>query len=403
MYVSTASRVPARNAGVLAYVTEEVLLRSPDGSYWSAIPACGPQLEDIRSQFESVSLVCRVRDANAEKPLGLVAIPDGVSVVALPFYKGVGAFIRALPALLRAIWRASGLVSISLLRLPGAIGSIYGLCSMVRGRKFATQLIGDPDDVLGSEGFRFHERLFRLPAVLLTRFLCRHAVACAYVTNRKLQQRYPPRQGVPTAGFSDVILELTDFQEESRSRAGDPVRLVFCGSLAVGYKGLDVLLDALARLVAEGRRVTLDVIGEGILRRRYEHLAAIRNVEQVVRFHGQIARSRVVEIYRRSDIFVMPSLTEGLPRAMIEAMAQGLPCVGSAVGGIPELLDDDVMVPPGNSAALAARLGKIIDDKSFFAAQGRQNLERARAYGVGEISLVRSKFWADVSAVALSS
>lgn len=99
-----------------------------------------------------------------------------------------------------------------------------------------------------------------------------------------------------------------------------------------------------------------------------------------IRFMGHVTGDPVRQILDSSDLFVLPSRTEGLPRALIEAMARGLPCIGSAVGGIPELIDTSEMVPPGDPAALAAKIQEVLKDPLRMETLSRRNLWTAREY-----------------------
>jgi L-malate glycosyltransferase len=76
----------------------------------------------------------------------------------------------------------------------------------------------------------------------------------------------------------------------------------------------------------------------------------------------------------------MPSYQEGLPRAMVEAMARALPCIGSTVGGIPELLMPEDMVPPGDVAALANKIREVVTDPERMAQMSARNLDKAKEF-----------------------
>ena len=114
-----------------------------------------------------------------------------------------------------------------------------------------------------------------------------------------------------------------------------------------------------------------------------------------MRFTGALACGPAVQDeLDHADLFVLASKTEGLPRAMIEAMARGLPCVGSAVGGIPELLPAEDMVPRGDAHALAARLLTILRDPERLSRMSERNLQTARAYHDSVLDFRRNQFLA---------
>jgi glycosyltransferase involved in cell wall biosynthesis len=121
------------------------------------------------------------------------------------------------------------------------------------------------------------------------------------------------------------------------------------------------LIEALALLKAEPGLppVRLVLVGDGHERQNLEALAAARNVS--ITFAGQV--SDVRPFYRQADLFVLPSLSEGSPNALMEAMAAGNPIVATAVGGVPETVTDGIealLVPAANPAALSAAISKVI-------------------------------------------
>jgi glycosyltransferase involved in cell wall biosynthesis len=94
-----------------------------------------------------------------------------------------------------------------------------------------------------------------------------------------------------------------------------------------------------------------------------------------------------------ADLFVHPSRTEGLPRALIEAMARGLPCIGSNVGGIPELLSPAEQVPAGDANALEAKLCEVLGDPQRLVRLSRENLAKAREYHADALRPRRQAFY----------
>ncbi|MBK8791099.1 MAG: glycosyltransferase family 4 protein [Holophagaceae bacterium] len=132
--------------------------------------------------------------------------------------------------------------------------------------------------------------------------------------------------------------------------------MIFIGSLAQFCKGLDTLMRALKSCLQSGASLQLEVLGYGPLRGHFEGMA------------------------RAADLFVIPSYAEGLPRVLIEAMAAGLPCIGSNVGGIPELIPDEDRVPPKDPDKLAAVLLEVLDNPSRLNEMASRNLRRAWDY-----------------------
>jgi glycosyltransferase involved in cell wall biosynthesis len=127
-------------------------------------------------------------------------------------------------------------------------------------------------------------------------------------------------------------------------------------------KGTAVLLDALARLHAQGRHdVQLAIAGDGPLRAELTAQAGRLGVREHVSFLGD--RGDVREVLAALDVFVLPSFTEGMSNALLEAMAMELPVVATRVGGTPEVLAtgaSGLLVPPGDPAAIAEAVGRLL-------------------------------------------
>ena len=137
--------------------------------------------------------------------------------------------------------------------------------------------------------------------------------------------------------------------------------------------------------------MTLTVVGEGRLRPQYEERARGR-LGDAVDFLGALAADQVQLQYTQADVFVLASLTEGLPRVLVEAMGRGLPCVATAVGGIPELIDPPWLVPARDPVALADALARIAHDGTAYETASRVNIERVRTLLDTDPQGVRDRF-----------
>jgi len=147
----------------------------------------------------------------------------------------------------------------------------------------------------------------------------------------------------------------------------EPFEILCLGRL-VPAKGQHVLLAAAARLNSEGRRILVRFVGDGPDRRALEYETRRRGLNPCVRFEGAVNQDRIGEFYHRAGIFVLPSFAEGIPVVLMEAMAMEIPCVTTFVNGIPELIrdgSDGLLVPPSDDIALAAAIGRLMDDRTL--------------------------------------
>jgi glycosyltransferase involved in cell wall biosynthesis len=186
--------------------------------------------------------------------------------------------------------------------------------------------------------------------------------------------------GVCTTERSLVIRNAVEVgAAPPRARGGEPpVQVVSVGRLAAP-KDFPTLIAAVARL-PEGR-AHLRLFGDGPLRGELEAQTSALGIGAAVDFAGEVPDAR--PHLEDAEVFVLASLSEGMPVSVLEAMAAGLPVVASAVPGLEEVVlegETGFLTPPGDSAALAARLGQLVDDPSLRRALGDAGRARAEEH-----------------------
>jgi glycosyltransferase involved in cell wall biosynthesis len=168
--------------------------------------------------------------------------------------------------------------------------------------------------------------------------------------------------GVDLEKFSPPRVQAPDTRERLR---------VLCLGRLVERKGQAFLIAALERPGTTSLELTL--AGDGPERRHLEALAERLQPDQRVTFTGVVGQDEALELYRDADLFCLPSLSEGMPAVLIEAMACGLPVVTTRIDAIPELVSDGangLLVEPGNADALAAALTRLAGDPGLRARLG---------------------------------
>ncbi|MER7007980.1 glycosyltransferase [Dactylosporangium sp. NPDC000555] len=382
----------------LVVSSEQRYLRTPDGRVWSTTGTANDFWQRYRAVFDEVRVVARVADRPGRPPGAQRVDGDGVEVFALPHYVGPARYLLRLPRLRAAVRAAAEPADAVLLRVPSAIGTLLHRVLRRRGTPFGLEVVGDPYDVFAPEASRHPLRpLLRRWFTRRLRAQCRAASAVSYVTERALQASYPAAPGAVTVAYSSIQLEESAFAERPRRAAGAArvaIRLVSVASLEQPYKGVDVLIEAMPLLVDAGLEPSLVHVGDGRCRAGLERLVRERRLGDRVCFAGAVPPGAAVRLFLDdADLFVLPSRTEGLPRALIEAMARGLPAVATGVGGVPELLSTARLVPPGDPIALARAIIALAADPAAMAAASARNLARARDYSAETLARRRADFY----------
>lgn len=390
----------------LGLVMEERFFKAPGGEVFSHSGYTEAVFEPYLETFDQLVIIAR---------LGVIPGPDEAGDRApisdprirfhpVPYYVGMGALARRFPAVIGAVNAALGTVDAVMLRMPGALGLISWPLLRLKRAPCAVELIGDPAGVFGAGGVGGAAApVYRIAASALTRRLCRRADAISYVSQHVLQAAYPPSPDALKSHYSDVALAASDFRgPEDRSAApgGGAIRLFAAGSLETLYKGPDVLIESMRRLRSEGLDVLVRWAGDGRRRAEVEALAREAGLAEAFECLGALSRAVVLDEMRGCDLYVQPSRTEGLPRAIIEACAQSAPVVSTSVGGVPELLDAEWCVPPGDADALAEAVRRMVRDPEARRAASMRNFAIARDFEHDRLSQRRQAFMAAFRALA---
>ena len=143
--------------------------------------------------------------------------------------------------------------------------------------------------------------------------------------------------------------------------------ILFVGSL-YPIKGVEYLLIAMKKIHEKAPDTRLIIVGDGGEREKLEALTTQMGIQNSVQFVGRVPHKNVLNFMQRADIFVLPSLSEGLPNVIIEAMACGLPIVASRVGGIPDIIKDGVngyVVDPGRPDQIANKILMLLNNNEL--------------------------------------
>lgn len=225
-----------------------------------------------------------------------------------------------------------------------------------------------------------------------------HAPYVVYVTSEFLQNRYPTEG--KQEGCSDVSLpafndKIIDQRVDRINNKANNTKIII-GTIAavdVKYKGQEYIIKSLAQLKEMGiLNYEYHLIGDG--EQSYlKSMAKQCNVVDEVKFLGSQPHDKVIQWLDSIDIYIQPSLTEGLPRALIEAMSRGLPAIGSDAGGIPELLDKECIIV--NISKNIESISNVLEmfDQDYMEIQARRNFIESKKYEKCKLENRRKEFY----------
>jgi glycosyltransferase involved in cell wall biosynthesis len=202
------------------------------------------------------------------------------------------------------------------------------------------------------------------------------------IVNSKWSRDALIRQSVPADKL--VIVPLVYEAEEKAGIPKDPtpkapLRVLFLGQVNL-RKGIPYLMEA-ARLL-EAERVEIEIVGQIQISEQ-----ALSGAPRNVRFHGPVSRDEAASHYRRADVFVLPTLSDGFAITQLEAMAHGLPVIATPRCG--EVVTDGVdgwIVPAGDSGALAEAILTLANDRSRLAEMGSAALRKSRRFTIQRLA-----------------
>ena len=257
---------------------------------------------------------------------------------------------------------------------PQLLHAHFATAATAKARELAAE-IGVP--------FTFTAHRYDLYDKAPSDFADRAAAAGAVVTVSQANLQHIVKAfGVPAAHIHVIPCGVdTERFRPDGDRAKPP--LIVCVARLVPFKRIGLLLEACAILRAWGVEFRCAIVGDGPCRDELETARARLGLAQAVELVGAAEQAEVLAWWRKAVAAVLPSDSEGMPVSLMEAAACGVPAVATAVGGVPELIDDGVtgfLTPPGDAGKLAAALERLLGDPDLGARLGVAARQRAQEH-----------------------
>lgn len=314
----------------------------------------------------------------SESPIDAEHLVEG-DYRALPYFQGL---VKGMVSFPRLIWQCVAIareVDLVVAKCPGLIGTAAVIGARLGRTPVAVHCVGDVEDVIADTDKGRRARALQRAAGAITRWAVRQAAAVRYPTMKFLQSKYPARSPRRQFWFTDAAVTALPAVPEYDGRV--PGRIVAVGTQERMYKGHHLLIASMPRILERVPDAELILVGDGVMQPTLIAQAEDLGVRERVKFVGHVSGwDSMSAMMSSADVFAMPSLTEGLPRALLEAMSLGVACVGSAVSGIPELLPPSLLVPANDVPALTRKILELLEAPVRREEAAAECLERSRPF-----------------------
>ncbi len=354
------------------------------------------------SVFDSVYAIIRAEQVDTAPAHCKLAGGPNVHFLPIPPSRGVKQFAKNYWINRRLIKQYVRRCDCAIFRVPGVVANTALPIFAKTGKPYALEVVVDPWEYFakGTSGGLIRP-IVRYKWTHDLKKMCRNAFGVSYVTQYYLQKRYPCQALLSgttsyfTGSYSSVELPDNAFATPKVYTPKEKFIISHVANAFTGYgKGHIVLMQAVKKVLDAGYDVDVWFVGDGPLRPEFERIAQDLGIQAHVQFLGRMASgAEVREKIRASDLFVFPTRAEGLPRVILEAMAEGIPVISSPVCGIPEILPPECLVDYNDVQGYADSIIRLITHPELMAAQSNRNLEVAKQYKSSILSKKRKEFY----------
>ena len=295
-----------------------------------------------------------------------------------PYYGGsVSSFFKSIHKIaiptIRNIYTCINSADLIMIRIPSPIAIISWIFSRIQNKPYFVYIAGDVVKA-ASHGDKYNKITERVIAKaaskyfrVLEKIVCYNTLSFAVGSDLYKEFNKVSKKCVmiiPSTITTEIITrKRLDATKKEWS-------VLYVGRL-VPVKGIMYLLQAISILERRNKKnkITLHLAGDGYARSKLEKMADTLKISHMVKFHGRIPfGENMWNMYKRADLFVLPSLSEGIPKVILEAMAFGLPVIATNVGGIPDVVKHKktgLLVEPRSPEQLAQAIEEIIENKEL--------------------------------------
>ncbi len=351
--------------------------------------------------FDFMRLVGRCSDVDKLKPTYVPIRDSRIEIVTLPMFRGPFQFLKVFIEIKKRIKNVYDGVDAGVLRLPSIMGSYMGYGMLRRHIPYIAENLYDSQDGYRSSD-RLSEKLLWRLMDYLQRHLCYKAYGVSCVTQYYMQRRYYTKKEDGFSSHYSTLALYPSFYTAPRKFPShkNSFSIIHIANPVVtkGRKGHEQMILMLESVVEKNINANVIFIGGGTEKEinKLKQFANECGVGDRVTFTGYLSKDEIRKLLLESDLYVMPTKAEGLPRVVIEAMSVGLPCISSKVSGLPELLDNHYLTDYNDVDTMANLVKELLSQPRIYENVSRDNFEKSKAYEASILETRRDRFYANL-------
>lgn len=381
----------------LLLVANAHLYKDSEGNYYSPSVYNYNFLKRYLNVFDEIKFMGKILPIkDFDKDRCEVLSGEGVEVCEIPWYKGVkGIILRAYKIfpIFRNSYNDCDCIIYRMTQMESMLVYLFG----GKHKPYAVEMVNDPDD------WKYLPFIMRSFCVSLSKKMIKNARGLSFVTKSVLQKKYVKeawKDGKFITNYSSVELDDSEIAKETmKFPKKGKFRIIHVANQINNYmKGHKTLIDAAKIVKNQGDDIEVIFVGEGEKIEEFRKYAISLGIGEDIHFIGRLNNiSQVLNELRISSLMVFPSATEGLPRALIEAMSVGLPCLASPVGGIPELLEEEYLFDSNDGVGFGKKIIELMHDPCKMERMSEMNIIKAHEFSNKKLAEKRNWFYRKLS------
>lgn len=366
-------------------------------------------LERYLNVFDDIILCGRMTETNEDCSKKLMVSGKNVHFVPIPDFQGIKGLLKNYYQIMKTVKAIIPKVQCCIMRAPNHLSLITYKLFRKKNLPFALEFNIAADKFIENQSVI--GKFLNKWVVRRTKDMCMTANGVSYVTNHILQEDYPCKAMIDpdnkqyftssysTINLTDSMLYNQGWDEKERPQT---IKIVHTGYMDSYRKGHITLLNSIKILVDKGyTNIQLILVGDGKKKEEFEKLVNDLNISNYVYFVGLIKkRDEMTNLLKDCHMLVFPTHSEGLPRSIIEAMAVGLVCISSPVDGIPELLEDEMLIDFNDALGYANKVIELIEDWPKMIEISKKNRLLAENFRNEKLERKRTDFYKKLKSIS---